>query len=70
MSRGLAVALEPGHSLCHRCGRVTQWQTIRGGRLACSGCRDVFPCRHDCGHVDCAAATGAPLPEGIREARS
>lgn len=32
---------------------------MRGGRrLRCTGaaCTEVFPCRHECQHLDCAAA--------------
>lgn len=44
-------------STCHTCRRVTEWKPVRGGaRLACEGCGDVFPCRHECKHLDCAAA--------------
>jgi hypothetical protein len=39
---------------CHRCRKLTEWTDMRGGRERCAGCRDVFPCRAECGHVDCA----------------
>lgn len=61
-------------SLCHRCGRVTRWLPIRGGRLRCEGCGDTFPCRYanassgKCKHVDCASARGEASPlEGVHE---
>lgn len=38
---------------------------MRGGRVKCRKCGDVFPCRDACEHVDCAAATGRALPDWI-----
>lgn len=49
--------LTPDRMTCRRCEDVTRWLPVRGGRrLACEGCRDVFPCKHGCSHLDCAAA--------------
>ena len=42
---------------------------IRGksGRVRCSTCGDVFPCRGDkCEHLDCCDATGRAWPERYR----
>ena len=42
---------------CHKCNHRTEWSPMRGGkRLKCTGCGDVFPCRHSCDHVDCMDA--------------
>lgn len=46
--------LEADDAFCLRCDARTRWVPVRGGRrLRCSGCRDVFPCRHACEHADC-----------------
>lgn len=34
-----------------------------GAHEQCTKCGDVFPCRHECEHLDCIAATGRPLTE-------
>jgi hypothetical protein len=52
-----------GEFYCHRCACVTRWELVRGGqRAACAGCGDVFPCRHACMHLDCAAERGERPP--------
>jgi len=46
--------------------REHDWKpTKRRGpcREKCTKCNDVFPCRHDCEHLDCIAATGRPLTQ-------
>jgi len=37
----------------------------RGQHYECSVCRDVFPCRGSCAHLDCIVATGRELPEHV-----
>jgi len=32
-------------------------------REKCTKCGDVFPCRHECEHLDCIAALNRPLTE-------
>jgi hypothetical protein len=34
-------------------------------RVECGKCGDVFPCRHECIHVDCLIATGRTPPDWI-----
>ncbi len=39
---------------------------MRGGRhVECTVCKDVFPCRTECGHFDCIQATGRQLPDWV-----
>ena len=40
---------------CHKCDEVTRWSAMSRGsrREQCSGCKDVFPCRSGCDHLDC-----------------
>lgn len=53
--------LEADRAFCHRCDRTTDWTPVRGGkRLRCTGCRDVFPCRHACTHADCEEVRNPP----------
>lgn len=62
------IEAEAGLFLCHRCNRVTRWVPMRGARVKCEGCGDVFPCHHTCAHADCAIARGAKraeLPNGL-----
>lgn len=42
--------------MCHKCRVVTLWTPLRRGskREQCVGCKDVFPCRSKCDHLDCA----------------
>ena len=35
---------------------------LRGGRMKCSVCRDVFPCLGECDHVDCMSVNAKPSP--------
>jgi len=39
------------------------WKPMKrgGAHEQCTKCQDVFPCRHECEHLDCIAATGRPL---------
>lgn len=37
---------------CHKCKKETSW-ILRGKRLKCEGCGDVYPCRSSCEHLDC-----------------
>jgi len=45
--------------------REHNWQPMKRGarREQCTKCNDVFPCRHNCEHLDCCAATERPMPE-------
>lgn len=39
---------------------------MRGGnRVECTRCGDIFPCRHDCNHIDCILATSRTLPDWV-----
>ena len=40
---------------CHKCNSETLWETMRRGskREQCVSCKDVFPCRSKCDHLDC-----------------
>lgn len=55
-----------------RCSKSAHdWKpTKRRGpcREKCTKCGDVFPCRHECEHLDCIAATGRPLTEYFQHA--
>lgn len=48
-----------------RCSKSEHdWKPVRGGASErCTKCRDVFPCRFDCDHLDCIVATGRPVPD-------
>jgi hypothetical protein len=50
-----------------RCShREHDWKPVkrRGPcREKCTKCGDVFPCRHDCEHLDCVVATGRAIPD-------
>lgn len=40
---------------CHKCNRRTHWSLLyRGARERCDECHDLFPCVHECKHLDCA----------------
>ncbi|HUE39986.1 MAG TPA: hypothetical protein VMR29_10800 [Candidatus Binatia bacterium] len=34
-------------------------------RVKCERCGDVFPCHHDCEHIDCRLVKNQPLPDWI-----
>lgn len=56
---------EPRRKRVPKCpeGRHTD-RLVRGGkRCQCTVCGDSFPCRFECSHYNCMAATGRPLPE-------
>ena len=55
--------------MTNRCNiRKHHDQPLRGGaRYQCEACQDVFPCRHDCEHLDCIVATGRKLPDTVGE---
>lgn len=40
---------------CHKCDETTRWVAMSRGsrREQCSGCKDVYPCRSKCDHLDC-----------------
>lgn len=40
---------------CNICDEETRWEPLRRGsrREKCVKCRTVFPCKHDCEHLDC-----------------
>lgn len=48
-----------------------QWQPLKRGssRERCTKCRSVFPCSHDCQHVDCRTERGQALPDWITYVR-
>lgn len=49
-----------------RCSiREHNWKPMKrgGAHEQCTKCGDVFPCRHDCEHLDCVVATGRAIPE-------
>jgi len=49
--------------LCQRGRHRDKW--LRGKRrIKCENCGDIFPCYHDCGHLDGAEAR--LNPEGIQ----
>lgn len=61
MSTNAAKPLEADRERCGRCGCITCWEPIRGRlRLRCVGCGDVFPCEHDCAHLDCQEVRQLP----------
>lgn len=38
------------------------YHPLRGGKFErCTKCSDVFPCRHECWHADCAYVKGVPV---------
>jgi len=43
------------------------WKQLKRGssRERCAKCKDVYPCRHACAHVDCIVDTGRALPDHI-----
>lgn len=34
-----------------------------GAHEQCTKCKDVFPCRNECEHLDCIVATGREIPD-------
>jgi len=40
------------------------WQPARGGLEKCALCRDTFPCRDQCTHLDCIFRRAELLHEG------
>lgn len=49
----------------NRCANgAHDWKPMKrgGAHEQCTKCRDVFPCRNDCTHLDCIVATGRELP--------
>lgn len=42
------------------------WQP-HGTREKCSKCGDIFPCQHDCRHIDCRDRKGKPQEDWITE---
>jgi hypothetical protein len=52
----------------HRCNtrdHVDKPMKRGSARVQCTKCGDVFPCRHDCEHLDCIVATGRELPDWV-----
>lgn len=51
--------------------RDHEWELLRGGRHEqCKKCKTLFPCKHDCEHLDCIAARaemadGSPMPAWV-----
>ena len=47
--------MKPDVEYCHKCDTETRWEPTRGGKnLRCQGgCKDLFPCRRLCEHLDC-----------------
>lgn len=43
-----------------------KWQPY-GTREKCSKCGDIFPCQHDCRHIDCRDKKGIPQEDWITE---
>lgn len=41
---------------CHKCDAETRWDKVKGKKKQeqCAVCKDVFPCRKPCSHLDCA----------------
>jgi len=51
--------------------RDHRWRLVRGGkREQCDVCGTSFPCRHSCGHLDCAAVKTGEWPNWIEEVRA
>ena len=46
-----------------RCSHVDK--PIRRGGVQCTVCGDRFPCKADCGHIDCRMERREPLPPHI-----
>jgi hypothetical protein len=43
--------------------RDHKWERLKGGkRWSCIVCDDIFPCYHDCAHIDCRAVRGDSIP--------
>lgn len=57
----LAEITAPGVAFCHSCDADMHWEGMCKGsaRLRCTGCKTVFPCYHECEHVDCQSVREA-----------
>ena len=42
---------------CRACKKITVWRQVRK-HWKCTGCDDVYPCRHACKHFDCMETRG------------
>lgn len=45
--------MTPDVCYCHKCNHETRWETYKALYLRCSQCRDFFPCKKECDHLDC-----------------
>lgn len=44
---------------CDRCQQDTRWERLpRSKRERCTVCKNMFPCKPTCTHLDCQAARG------------
>lgn len=59
----------PGDTMAKQKCRLGQHEDRRmkgGHHIECTKCGDVFPCRHECSHIDCCLATGRKLPDWVK----